>query len=175
MALKENSFIAELLDIISEASNLLPLPFETKYSWASRLRGFDQPYFYTSVNRLKDKGYIKVTQKNSKKFLKITKKGQLELLFVKAKLAQKQKWDKKWRMAIFDIPEDHRHKRSELRMLLKKNGFKKLQASVYISPFKINREAVKYLKKTGLISFIRFVRVDEMDSDKDIKKMFKLK
>ena len=66
-------------------------------------------------------------------------------------------------------------KRNLFRSLLYKNGFLKLQHSVYISPYPFNREAVKYLKKTGLISFIRMLKVEEMDDDKDLKKKFDLK
>ncbi len=175
MPLKENSFITDLMSFISEASKLLPLPFETPYGWVKRQRSGGGQYFYTSLNRLKKKGYLKVIEKNNKKFLQITKKGQLELLLAKAKIQKNQKWDGKWRMVIFDIPEAHREKRNLLRLLLKKGGFKKLQGSVFVSPHPLNREAIKYLKQTGLISFIRIIRIEEIDSDNDLRKMFNQK
>jgi CRISPR-associated endonuclease Cas2 len=77
-------------------------------------------------------------------------------------------------MVIFDIPENASRERDQLRRLLLLNDFKKLQASVYISPYQINREAINYLKETGLIKYIRFARVDELDDDKDLKKKFNL-
>jgi hypothetical protein len=61
-----------------------------------------------------------------------------------------------------------------LRALLLKNNYYKLQDSVYINPYPLNREAIKYLKDTGLIEFIRIIRVDELDEDHDLKKRFGL-
>lgn len=116
-----------------------------------------------------------MVDKDNERFIKLTRSGQLEALLVKARLAEKpKKWDGKWRMVIFDIPEDSHEKRDFLRYLLKKNNFKKLQASVFINPYPLNREAVSYLKETGLIHFIRIIKVEEMDDDTDLKKHFKL-
>lgn len=120
------------------------------------------------------RGYIRYEDKNAKRFIKITKKGELEALFSKAMLPKKEKWDGKWRLIIFDIPEETREKRDQLRFLLKKNNFKLLQASVFISPYALNREALKYLKETGLIDYIRILKVEEMDNDKDLLKKFDL-
>jgi CRISPR-associated endonuclease Cas2 len=75
---------------------------------------------------------------------------------------------------MFDIPEDHRDKRDKLRRLLKRNNFIKLQASVFISPYALNKQAVEYLKETGLDEYIRILRVDAIDKDEDLKKKFKL-
>lgn len=119
-------------------------------------------------------GYIKYENKNTKRFIKITKKGELEALFAKAILPIAQKWDGKWRLVIFDIPEETREKRDQLRFLLKKNNFKMLQASVFISPYALNREALIYLKQTGLIDYIRILKVEDMDNDKVLKKLFGL-
>jgi len=49
-----------------------------------------------------------------------------------------------------------------------------LQASVFISPHPLNREALIYLRQSGLMEFIRILRVDEMDNDKRLRKKFGL-
>ena len=72
----------------------------------------------------------------------------------------------------FDIPEDARDKRDSLRSLLKKLGFVKLQASVFINPYPLNREALAYLRQSDLMGYIRIIKVEEMDSDLDLKKKF---
>lgn len=121
-------------------------------------------------------GFIRYVDKNNERFVKLTKKGQLEALLAKARLpGQKQKWDGKWRLIIFDIPEDSKDKRHLFRRLLKINGFKLLQQSVYVSPHPLNREAVKYLQKSGLIGYIRILKVEEMDNDANLKRKFGLK
>ena len=44
-----------------------------------------------------------------------------------------------------------------------------MQASVFVSPDALNREAVKFLKQTGLIRYIRIIKAEEMDDDGDLK------
>jgi phenylacetic acid degradation operon negative regulatory protein len=105
----------------------------------------------------------------------LTKKGELEALLAKAYLPVKQPWDGKWRMVMFDILEESKKQRHKLRVLLKAGNFKKLQGSVYINPYPLNREAVDYLKMSGLIKYVRIIKVEEMDDDKDLCKMFNLK
>ena len=75
---------------------------------------------------------------------------------------------------MFDIPEENEDKRNFFRWLLKRNNFIELQHSVYINPYPLNRDVISYLKKTGLIEYIRILKVEEMDSDKNLRKKFNL-
>ena len=45
-----------------------------------------------------------------------------------------RRWDKRWRVIIFDIPERHRATRDRLRTMLRSLGFVQLQASVWVYP-----------------------------------------
>jgi CRISPR-associated endonuclease Cas2 len=172
---QEPSVVFTILDALINFGRLLPMPFETPYEHVKRMRRFDPDSYGQTVWKMQKRGVLKVVKKNGKKFLKITKKGEIQTLLEKAKMSKPQKWDGKWRLVTFDIPEDHRDKRDLLRGLLRKNNFYKLQASVFINPYPLNRAAVAYLKETGLISYIRILRVDEMDDDKFLIKRFKLK
>jgi phenylacetic acid degradation operon negative regulatory protein len=124
---------------------------------------------------MRRRGLLKVIEKNNQKFIKLTKDGQLKVLLSKAYLNSAKIWDGKWRLFMFDIPEDSKDKRNVLRTLLKQNGYCKLQASVYISPYPLNREAILYLNNSGLRSYIRILKVEELDYDKDLLKKFNLK
>ena len=124
---------------------------------------------------LSRKGLIKYVDKNNERFIKLTAEGQLEALLAKAKLPDVGQWDGKWRVIMFDIPEDSRDNRNFFRRLLKMNGYKQLQASVFINPYPLNREAVKYLKEKGLMNYIRILKVEELDDDAGLKKHFGLK
>ena len=132
-------------------------------------QNFDILYHYLIRN-----GYIKVIDKNNQRFVKITKKGELKILLEKSKIKITIPWDHKWRVIIFDIPEESRDLRDRFRKLLKTYNFKKLQQSVFISPYALSREAIAYLKETGLIGYIRILKVEEIDDDKDLIKYFGL-
>ena len=154
---------------------VLSFMFISPSQWRYRaLHGGSYNSYKNCVYNLNRRGVIDIVSKDGKKFLKLTKKGQLEVLLAKARLSKRGKWDGKWRMVIFDIPEGAKLQRSQFRDLLKKNDFKKLQASVYVSPYALNREAVEYLRQTGLMAYIRIIKVEEMDDDRALKKKFNL-
>ena len=128
--------------------------------------------YRNTVYNIRKKGLVKIVTKDGKKFLKLTKKGELEVLLAKARMPTKEKWDGKWRLVMFDIPEEAKRQRDKLRDLLKRNNFFKFQESVYVSPYPFNREAIKYLQETKLIRYIRILKVEEMDNDSALRKRF---
>lgn len=166
------------LEAIGEATGFFEWPPEGSREWIYReVRASKKNYhrYHNAVGYLKRQKLMKVVARNGKKFLQLTSKGQLQLLLAQARLPNKPKvWDKKWRLIIFDIPESSRNKRALLRQLLKQNGFFKLQGSVFINPYPLNRKAIEYLRVSGLMDYIRIMRVDEVDDDTSIRKKFKL-
>lgn len=174
MPKKELTFTSKLLMSLVVAEDILT-PILNPYELRRRLRYGNHRSYLNTLYKFYKRGWIKYVNKDSQKFLQLTKKGQIEALLAKAWLPTPSVWDGKWRMVIFDIPEDNKDKRNILRLLLKKNKFHKLQNSVYINPYPLNREAVVYLKETGLDAFIRIIKVEEMDNEIDLLKKFKLK
>ena len=53
---------------------------------------------------------------------------------------KKQTWDKKWRLVIFDVPDNQKKAREALRRKIKEMGFYPLQKSVFINPYKCEDE-----------------------------------
>ena len=175
MSKKYGTFTSELLTAIGEATGFFSWPLEGTRGWvAKQMRR--KKYVYDTIHRLKKEGLVKEITKNGKKFIELTKKGQIETLLLKAheNINHSLPWDGKWRMVIFDIPEDAKDKRDKLRRLLKQHKFFGIQASVFINPYPLNRGAIAYLKESGLINFIRLARIDELDDDIDLRKKFKL-
>jgi len=128
---------------------------------------------FKNVYKLKYSSYFKY-EKNK---LYLSEKGRLEIIkrLVKNNI-KTQKWDGKWWAIIFDIPEANRRERSFLRKELKWLGFKELQHSVWIFPFNIEKELLALLElwKKDFIGDIRFLKIDKITGDKDIKTFFKL-
>ena len=50
------------------------------------------------------------------------------------------KWDQKWRVVIFDVPEKLHYNRDLFRDSLKRMGFIQIQKSVYAYPFECTKE-----------------------------------
>ncbi len=71
-------------------------------------------------------------------FLELTVKGERKLHEWERhhyKLPRAAKWDGRWRILIFDIPEKRRWIRDRIRDTLHAVGFKQLQRSVWVYPF----------------------------------------
>jgi len=167
---------AQILLSIFAVVDFIPRPFESKSGYVKRLVENKKDYwsYYKALHSLEKRGLIKIYKDGGQRYIKLTQEGALETLFVKAKITQEEKWDGKWRMIIFDIPEDARAERNKLRRLLETNGFKQVQKSVYINPYALSRDAVKYLHETGLYKYIRIFRIDDVDDDSGLKKLFSL-
>lgn len=128
---------------------------------------------YQTFLRLKRGGYIK---QNSRRAITITDKGQLVILTNVIKNKNRQQWDGKWRIFIFDVLEKARHERDFLRCYLKDFGAKELQKSVWVSPYNIEEEwelFLKLLNKT-IEGDLRILTVEKVNPDDDLRKHFSL-
>lgn len=151
----------------------LTLPFVSIKDMRHRLM-FPESHnrFRAIFYRLKKRGLLKFIKYKENRFIKLTKKGEIEALLSKARVENSGPWDGKWRLFMYDIPVEAGRYRDNLRRLLKKNHFIQLQGSVFISPYSLKREAISYLQEKGLMDYIRIMRVDEVDNDKDLRKKF---
>ena len=174
MSKKYGSLLGMFLKDVGNATGYFKWPLEYSESWRYEQIYGSRKKMSNTVSYLKKRGLVKLISKNGQKFLQLTEQGQLEMLVQKIGIKKQKTWDGKWRLFIFDIPEDVREKRDLLRSLLKRNNFIKLQASVFISPYPLNREAIEYLKVTGLTQYIRILKVDEMDDDTGLRKKFNI-
>ncbi|MEK7542644.1 MAG: CRISPR-associated endonuclease Cas2 [Patescibacteria group bacterium] len=86
----------------------------------------------------------------------------------------KHKWDKKWRLVSFDIPEDYRHARDALRQKLRQIGFSELQKSVFVVPYECKNE-IKFLTDFFEVGkYVRYGVLESIDNDRDLRKIFHL-
>ena len=85
-----------------------------------------------------------------------------------------RKWDKKWRVVIFDIPEHKKNTRDQVREILMAARFKKLQNSVWVYPY--DCEGVIGLMKTdlGIGKYLLYMIVDQIENDRYLRMDFGL-
>ncbi|MDP3763584.1 MAG: hypothetical protein Q8Q92_02960 [bacterium] len=94
--------------------------------------------------------------------------------FADFKLQKPRKWDKKWRVMIFDIPEKKKKIRDNLTLLFRQAGIRRLQNSVWIYPY--DCEDIITLLKTdfGIGKNLLYLIVDELENDKYLREEFDL-
>ena len=178
MAKKELTSTSKLLIGLLAAGEALSLFFPTPRQFRKMaLRGEWKSYdsFRGVLYRLYQRGWIKFVDKNNTRFIRLTKKGKLQALLSKMSMKPSLQWDGRWWLIMWDIPEESKSQRYHLRMAVRHMGFMQLQASVFISPYSVSREAMVYLNESGLINYIRIAEVKEMDNDKDLMRKFGLR
>jgi len=108
--------------------------------------------------------------------LSLTNRGRLKALNYQLEniKSKKEKWDGKWRMVAFDIPQSYKRGRDALRKKLKKIGFCELQKSVFITPFECKKEIGLLVKFFDLDKYVRFGVLDYIDNEAYFKKHFKM-
>lgn len=122
-------------------------------------------------DRLVREGYLS----RSASGLRLTPKGEAKLMRMEAMsdgLPRRKRWDKRWRVLIFDIPERKKSMRERLRCSLLSAGFVKLQDSVWAYPDDCE-EFVTLLKSELRIGReLLYLIVEEMEGDAWLRARF---
>lgn len=131
-----------------------------------------------ALGRLAKNGLITFEERGGKRYARITELGKqvLEIESLRDKGAQKQKkWDGRWRVVLFDIPERRRGIRNRLRLFMQEYGFVRLQDSVWIYPY--DCEDLIALAKANLrIGFdVLYMIVERVERDAHLREHFGLR
>jgi DNA-binding transcriptional regulator PaaX len=131
-----------------------------------------------AVSRMIAAGLIIREHTRSGSRLRLTKKGEqvAQDMYAEERALPNipRRWDRKWRIIIFDIWERRRAVRDQLRMLLRRVGFVKMQGSVWVYPY--DCEEIHMFAKThfrvggGMI----YIIADEIENDTRLLKHFNL-
>lgn len=84
------------------------------------------------------------------------------------------RWDRKWRIVLFDIPEKIKGSREIIRFYLKNLEFYEFQKSVFVHPFDCQNEIEYIIENFQLRQFVRFIIADSIDNELHLKKHFNL-
>ena len=130
-----------------------------------------------AINRLIKQGYIQ--KENDRYRITDTGRKRLEQSVRTARIklqqhAQTKKWDRKWRVVIFDIKEKRRAVRDELRTLLTNTGFVRLQDSVWVYPHRCD-EVIALLKFHLTLGYdLVYIIADGIEGDEALRENFGL-
>ena len=131
-----------------------------------------------SFHSLKRRKFIKIIKsKNGKLKLKLTKKGErkvFEIYIDNLKINQSEKWDKNWRILIFDIPIGLNSARTALRRKVKELGFYQFQGSVWFYPYPCRDEILAIAEFFEVSEYVEIITASSVLHEKELKKYFKL-
>ena len=135
--------------------------------------------YRTTLGRLATQGRIAFEVRDGKRYARITESGRRVLAIEqeKAKLngTKKRRWNKRWRVIIFDIPERRRRTRDRLRNVMQEVGFMHLQDSVWVFPYDCEEFIALLKAELKIGSAILYMVVEHIENDKHLRAHFGLK
>jgi len=84
------------------------------------------------------------------------------------------RWDNKWRIVMFDVPEPLKKVRDTLRMHFKNMEFYEFQKSVFVHPYPCAKEIEYIVEFYEARKYIRFIIATDIDNELELKRHFHL-
>lgn len=132
----------------------------------------------TVLGRLRKQGLIEFIERDERKYARLTSMGQEIYDFMKEKMrlaaTKPKKWDKRYRLVMFDISEKRKKTRDRLRKEMRAAGFLRVQDSAWVYPYDCE-EFVALLKSNLHIGKdVLYAVIEEIENDTWIQEHFKI-
>ncbi|MEK9196257.1 MAG: hypothetical protein AAB914_02705 [Patescibacteria group bacterium] len=121
---------------------------------------------------MKSQGYLVGEYEHG---ITITHKGKLRQAtnnFGNLKIGTVHKWDKKWRIVMYDIPEKQGSGRRALTGKLRSLGFFQLQKSAWIHPLPCPEIVEEICSAYGVNKYVSYIEASHIDNDIVLIKRF---
>ena len=124
--------------------------------------GFSPNAIRLGLSRMARHGVFAVRRSGRRSYYSLNAKGMkwMEQGRVRAFEVKRRKWDGKWRLLVYNIPETMRELRSKLRYKLQSMGFANMSASVWVSPHDLEASLLQYLEQDNMLDKVETFTAD---------------
>lgn len=132
---------------------------------------------YQAVQRMKRRELLVRKVINGREELVISKKGQQALgdsELDALSITRQNRWDGRWRVVMFDIPEEKRAARNALTAHLKGIGMYPIQRSAFVTPFPCVSAVRALADHYDVMKHLFMIEADNIETTIDLVKYFKL-
>jgi DNA-binding transcriptional regulator PaaX len=144
-------------------------------------RRYSKKQISGAIHTLKSRKLIEIIEEGNNKFkVQLTNKGKKsvkEFCFEALTILTPEKWDKKWRVLIFDIPTKpkiYHQAREALRHKIKELGFYQMQKSTWVFPYECEDEILFIAELFQVQKHIEILTVEKLLHENKLKKKFNL-
>lgn len=127
------------------------------------------------VKRLSDQELISFRKEGGDTVVTLTEKGKLKTLkfnIDNLKIKEQERWDGRWRIVLFDIPESKKVAREALRRKLKELGFFRLQKSAFVYPFGCKNE-IDFIRSVYEVKDnVKYLEVSKIEEESFLRDIF---
>lgn len=135
------------------------------------LDGISNTSIRSTRHRLLQRGFVARTDGGSRR---MTRKGQefVEKLQGVIGARQSVRWDGRWRIVAFDIPETRKRHRDALRYALAHAGYHRLQDSVWVARHPLPRDVFLLIEACGISEYVYFFLASAVGREEDLQRLF---
>jgi len=138
---------------------------------------YEKNQFCRSFNYLKRKKIVGIGKDGDRTIIKLLDKGKERVIKFRLedlKLTPQKKWDEKFRLVFFDIPEKYRYSRQIFTSKLREIGFLPIQKSAWICPHPCDDEIEFLVSIYEIRPFVRIVTFSSREIERYWQEKFKL-
>jgi phenylacetic acid degradation operon negative regulatory protein len=120
--------------------------------------GYNEQSVRAAISRMSKQNWLESRKEGNKSFYSLTKFGKRRTEEAAGRIYQVEpgKWDGKWRIFFYKIPEERRKVRDQLRNELIWSGFAPLSNSAWISPNDLKEQVYTIVKKYDIADNVNF-------------------
>ena len=139
-------------------------------------RSINRNKLIRNLRELYDYGYISWKEKsNDACEVVITKQGISRVKFLDLEnltIEKPHKWDGKWHVVFFDIPEKERRARNALREKLRDLGFYEMQKSIFALPYECKDEINFVVSIFNIKPYVQYAEMTSPTNELELRRFF---
>ncbi|HWO96994.1 MAG TPA: phenylacetic acid degradation operon negative regulatory protein PaaX [Bacillus sp. (in: firmicutes)] len=120
--------------------------------------GHNEQSVRAAISRMNKQGWVTARKEKNKSYYYLTEQGinRMEEAAERIFKLQPQKWDGKWRILMYSIPEEKRSLRDEMRQELIWSGFGSMANSCWVSPNILEKQVYAIIEKYNISPYVHF-------------------
>ena len=175
--------LAGIIVVVAAAPGVLLAGKLFEHKWKRFPKKYEKQKVAYAIRRLEKSNLLKIKERNGKLTIELTKEGKqrfqkiqsTESQLAKLRITKPPHWDGKWRIVLFDIPEQsHRQARDVLRGKLKEWEFYPLQKSAWVCPWPCENEIQLAAELYKISHYVNVVVAEKISGDMPLRKHFGL-
>lgn len=171
-----NKFLDNFLEFLRTAGSLTKgiLAGESMHYLDMRVGGHDPHKIYKGFRNMRDRKIVRELGRGRYIF---TGSGRQWLKHKTAGYFKNQQkiWDHKWRVVLFDIPQEISGSRRKFRGKLLSIGFRPIQKSVFVFPYPCEEEVSMFARSLNVNDYVDMMITESPGfKEKELLKLFEL-
>ncbi|MEK7611379.1 MAG: hypothetical protein AAB486_03355 [Patescibacteria group bacterium] len=148
---------------------------KTSEDYLNDLKEANFSYLERTLKRLEKEKLVRINEADGKTMVSITTQGKRRILkyaLEDLKIEKPARWDGRWTLISYDVPEKRAFLRDYLRRILVHLGFYPFHKSIYLHAYPC-RPQVEFLREyLGVAASVRIFHVDRIENDGPFREFF---